>query len=37
MDRRFAEMERGKVKTLTIDELEDGARKAHKNRKQKKR
>jgi hypothetical protein len=35
MDRRFAEMDR--VNTLTLDELEDGARKAHKNRKQKKR
>ncbi len=37
MDRRFAEMESGKVKTLTLDELEAGARQAYKNKKRKKR
>ena len=36
MDRRFAEMETGKVKGLTLDELEAGARQSYKNRKQKK-
>ena len=36
MDRRFAEMESGKVKGLTLDELEAGARQSYKNRKQKK-
>jgi hypothetical protein len=37
IDRRFSEIEKGKGKTVTLDELEDGARKAYKNRKQKKR
>jgi hypothetical protein len=37
MDRRFAEIEKGNVKTTILDELEEGARKAHKNRKQRKR
>jgi hypothetical protein len=36
MDRRFAEMETGKVKGLTLDELEAGARQAYKNKKRKK-
>ena len=36
MDKRFAEMETGKVKGLTFDELEAGARKSYKNRKRKK-
>ena len=36
MDRRFAELESGKVKGITLDELEAGARRSFKNRKQKK-
>ena len=36
MDRRFAEMETGKVKGLTLDELEAGARRSYKNGKRKK-
>lgn len=36
MDRRFKELKTGKVKGLTLDELEAGARQAYKNKKQKK-
>ena len=36
MDRRFAEMDSGKVKGYTLEEMESGARQAYKNRKQKK-
>ena len=36
MDKRFAELESGKVKGITLDELEAGARLSYKNRKQKK-
>ncbi len=36
MDRRFKEMESGKVKGLTIDEAEDKVRQSYKNRKLKK-
>ncbi len=36
MDRRFAELESGKVKGITLDELEKGARQAYKNGKRKK-
>ncbi len=36
MDRRFKEMESGKVKGLTIDESEDKVRQSYKNRKLKK-
>lgn len=36
MDRRFAELESGKVKGITLDELEAGARRSYKKRKQKK-
>ena len=36
MDRRFAELESGKVKGYTIEEMEAGARESHKNRKLKK-
>jgi len=34
MDRRFKEMESGKVKGVTIEALESGARQSYKNRKQ---
>ena len=37
MDRRFAEVESGKVKTLTLDELEASARKIYRERKRKKK
>ena len=36
MERRLSELESGKVKGLTLDQLEEGARKAYKNRKRKK-
>ncbi|MDQ3681962.1 MAG: addiction module protein [Bacteroidota bacterium] len=36
MDRRFAEMESGKEKGITLDELEAGARQSYKSRKRKK-
>ena len=36
MDRRFAEMESGKVKGITLDELEAGAKQSYKSRKRKK-
>jgi hypothetical protein len=36
MNRRFAEMETGKVKSYTLEEMEAGAREAYKNRKRKK-
>ena len=36
MDRRFAELQSGKVKGITLDELEVGARQSYKNRKRKK-
>ncbi len=36
MDRRFAEMESGKVKGYTLEEMEAGARQAYKKRKRKK-
>jgi len=36
MDRRFSEMEKGKVKTFTLEEVEDEARQAYKKRKPKK-
>jgi hypothetical protein len=32
INRRFKEMESGKVKTLTLDELETGARKAYRKK-----
>ena len=35
MDRRFAEMETGKLKSLTLDELEARARQSYKKRKRK--
>ena len=35
MDRRFAELESGKVKGITLDELEAGARRSYKSRKRK--
>ncbi|PZR24970.1 MAG: hypothetical protein DI535_20190 [Citrobacter freundii] len=35
LDRRTEELESGKVKGLTLDELEQGARDAYKTRKQK--
>jgi putative addiction module component (TIGR02574 family) len=37
MDRRFAEVESGKVKTLTLEELEASARQLYKERKRKKK
>ncbi len=36
LDRRNAELESGKVKGVTLDELEEGARKEYKSRKRKK-
>lgn len=36
MDKRFAEMESGKLKGITLEELEGGARQAYKNRKRRK-
>jgi hypothetical protein len=36
MNRRFDEMESGKVKGYTLDELESGARQTYKSRKRKK-
>jgi len=36
MDRRFSEMESRKVKGITLDELEAGARQGYKNRKRQK-
>jgi hypothetical protein len=36
MDKRFAELETGKVKALSLEELEAGARKAYKKSKRKK-
>lgn len=36
MDRRFAEMENGKVKTYTLEEVETEARQSYKKRKSKK-
>jgi len=36
MDRRFTELQSGKVKGITLDELEAGARLRHKNGKRKK-
>ncbi|MBI3235038.1 MAG: addiction module protein [Bacteroidetes bacterium] len=36
MDRRFAEMESGGVKSITLDELEAGAKRGYKNRKRQK-
>ena len=36
LDRRTTELQSGKVKGLTLDELEEGARQAYKNRKKKK-
>jgi hypothetical protein len=36
MDKRFAEMESGKVKGFTLEQMEAGARQAYKNRKLKK-
>jgi hypothetical protein len=36
MDRRFAEMESGKIKSYTLEEMESGTRQAYKNRKRKK-
>ena len=36
MDRRFAEMESGKVKTFTLEEVEAEARQSYKKRKNKK-
>jgi len=36
MDRRFAEMESGKMKGITLDDLETGARHTYKSRKGKK-
>ena len=35
MDKRFAEMESGKVKGLTLEQMEAGARRVYKNRKRK--
>ena len=37
MDKRFAEMESGKVKTYSLDQLDKGARQAYKNSKRKKK
>lgn len=37
MDRRFAQMENGKVKGITLDELEAGARQSYKTSKRKKK
>jgi hypothetical protein len=36
MDRRFGELETGKVKGYTLEEVEAGARESYKNRKRKK-
>jgi hypothetical protein len=36
MDKRYMELKTGKVKALTLDELEAGARKAYKNKQKKK-
>ena len=36
MDRRFAEMENGKVKTYTLEQVETEARQSYSNRKKKK-
>lgn len=36
LDRRTADLESGKVKGVTLDKLEEGARQAYKNRKRKK-
>lgn len=36
MDKRFTEMEAGKVKSLTLDELEAGAKQSYKSRNRKK-
>ena len=36
MDKRFAELESGKVKGITLEELEVGARQSYKKAKQKK-
>jgi hypothetical protein len=36
MDKRFGELESGKVKGYTLEEMETGARQAYKNRKRKK-
>ena len=36
MDRRFAEMENGSVKTFTLEEVEKDSRQSYKNRKKKK-
>jgi hypothetical protein len=36
MDRRFAEMENGKIKGYTLEEMEKGAKQAYKNKKRKK-
>ena len=36
MDRRFAELQSGKVKGITLDELEAGARQTYKSGKRKK-
>lgn len=35
MDRRFEEMEQGKVKSYTIEEMENGAREAYKRKRKK--
>lgn len=37
MDKRFSEMENGKVKSITLDELETGARQAYRSKKLKKK
>ena len=37
MERRLAELETGKVKALSLDELESGARQSFKNRKRKRK
>ncbi len=36
MDRRFAELEVGKIKGISLDDLEAGARLAHKKKKKQK-
>jgi hypothetical protein len=36
MDKRFEELESGKVKAISLDDLESGARQFYKNRKRKK-
>lgn len=36
MERRFSELERGKVKGITLEDLESRARQSYKNRKRKK-